>query len=59
MKIIYYEPVVKPVRGDCFTVNGAFNLDRDEAIRLAMKHCAFREKGTIIVRVDEIESYDN
>lgn len=57
MKVKFYTPIVKPVVGSCFSVNGATNRDEDEAIRLTKRHVEFRNPGTVILRIDIHEEY--
>lgn len=59
-KITVYNPVCSDNSSKCwFTVNGAISEDRDEAIRKAMSHVAFREgNGGKIERVDESQVWD-
>ena len=57
MKILY-EPVVQEEDGGCFTVNGAINTCRQEAIRITMNHSSFRiDPPAKIIRVNEYKVY--
>ena len=57
-KIILYTPILEPSKGCWFSVNGATNRNRDEAIRLASRHSSVISGEAKIARVDESEEWD-
>lgn len=51
-----YMPVVQPIEGDCFEVNGANSIYEERAISKAKKHVSFKN-GAKILRVDKCKEY--
>ena len=55
--ITIYEPICKDKHG-YFLVNGAADIDKEEAIKKAMRHNSFKHDAEI-VRVDELRIDEN
>jgi hypothetical protein len=52
--ITVYEPICSSEGNDCwFKVNGSIDADRDNAIRKAQRHSAFRDGKAKVERVEE------
>jgi len=59
MKILF-EPVVEESDGSCFTVTGAINPNKEESVRITLRHSSFRNNPPAkIIRVNEYEVYAN